>query len=496
MEAPVLPTTNEQQNLSYDNRIFSTLDAMESFIDSTKDALFIRRADSLLMIRPDKTMGLNATALEILDSLYSRDRKPLSQSFDDLAHRMGVERDRLIQDAQRLLETLGSILNDDLSPRQNIKFTSFERSRVAFPTLSEIALTYGCQNRCQFCYASSPDRKDEHKPMTTDQVKLVMDKIFHQAHVPSLSFTGGESTLRPDLPELIRYGVDLGLRVNLITNGIRISDIKYAKLLADSHLASAQVSLEAAQSEIHDDIVRHPGAFEKTVKGIGHLKSLGIHVHTNTTLCAANLHHASDIVRFVANDLGLRTMSMNMVIRTGLALDGTPIGLTYTQVSEVLPSIISEAQRQDVKLVWYSPIPYCIFNPVLNGMGAKSCACIDGILSVDPAGQVLPCSSFATGIGSLLQKDFAKIFHSRAAKYWREKRFAPPVCKNCPDLDVCGGACPLYWDAAGSFAELPVDGSDNPELYERWAKSRAKGVSFGVQPPSSCDLDIDGRITT
>ncbi len=486
-------TAKGHEGLSAEDRTRIAQSAMESFINSTRDALFVRRADSLLMIRPDKTMGLNSSALEILDCLYSRHPKPIAQALTDLAKKLGVERSKLLQDAQHLLEAVGAILNEDFSKRQSLKFTSFDRSRVAFPTLSEIALTYGCQNRCQFCYASSPDRSSEHKPMTTDEVKVVMDKIFHQAHVPSLSFTGGESTLRPDLAELIRYGADLGLRMNLITNGLKLADEKYAKLLAESRLASAQVSLEAAEAKIHDEIVRHPGAFEKTRKGIVNLRKLGIHVHTNTTLCAANLHKASEIINFVAMDLGLKTMSMNMVIRTGLALDGTPIGLTYTQVAKVLPGLISQAEQQGVKLVWYSPIPYCIFNPVLHGMGAKSCACIDGILSVDPAGEVLPCSSFATGIGSLLKKDFDKIFRSPAARYWREKRFAPPVCKNCPDLDVCGGACPLYWDAAGSFAELPVKGSDDLKLYKQWAKSRSKGLSFGVQPPAVCDLETDGR---
>ena len=45
------------------------------------------------------------------------------------------------------------------------------------------------------------------------------------------------------------------------------------------------------------------------------------------------------------------------------------------------------ARAEGIKLVWYSPIPYCIFNPVTAGLGGKSCACVDGILSVDPTGQ-------------------------------------------------------------------------------------------------------------
>jgi radical SAM protein with 4Fe4S-binding SPASM domain len=101
---------------------------------------------------------------------------------------------------------------------------------------------------------------------------------------------------------------------------------------------------------------------------------------------------------------------------------------------------------------------------------------------VDPAGNVLPCSSFGNGIGSLLSKSFDEIYRSRAAMYWRKKKFTPPVCKDCPDTDVCGGGCPLYWDAAGSFDEIPKKGASDEAHRRRWEKKRRRSRSFGVQP--------------
>jgi radical SAM protein with 4Fe4S-binding SPASM domain len=328
--------------------------------------------------------------------------------------------------------------------------------------------------------------------MDPGQVKLVMDRIFHEAHVPSLSFTGGEATLRADLAELISYGSRLGFRVNLITNGIRLADTDYAQQLVRAGLDSAQISLEAGDAGLHDSIVGRPGAFAATVAGVRNLQRLGIHVHTNSTLCPSNLDAAGDLIRFVARELGLRTMSMNMVIRTGLAL-GT-MEVSYSQVAERLPELLAIARTEGVRLVWYSPIPYCIFNPVLHDLGAKSCACVDGILSIDPGGQVLPCSSFADGIGSLLEQPFERIYSSRAASYWRKKLFVPPVCRSCNDVDVCAGGCPLYWDAAGSFAELPVAGATDQRQRRRWQRHRRRGRSFGVPAPEkSAERPAAGR---
>lgn len=455
---------------------------MDGFIASTRSAVFVRTADRVLMIRPDKTMQLNASAARILEALYAPEAGSVAEVVERLAPELGIASDRLAADVRNLLDAVSSILNEDFSPRPGLRHGPFDKGWIRYPTLSEIALTYGCQNRCTFCYASSPFRGPRRPPMTTDQVTEVMEKIFSQAHVPSLSFTGGEATLRPDLPELIRRAKTIGFRVNLITNGIRLAEPGYAVALVDAGLDSAQVSLEAGHASIHDSVVGRRGAFEATTTGVRVVRDLGIHVHTNTTLCRANIGVASELIRFVRRRLDLRTLSMNMVIRTGEALAASEPEVTYTEVASALPSLLETARAEDVRLVWYSPIPYCLFNPVLHGLGAKSCACVDGILSVDPTGQVLPCSSFDEGIGSLLEKDYDVIMAGRAARYWKRKEFLPPACRSCPDADVCVGACPLYWDAAGSFAELPVTGAGDAGARRRWERARRRGRSFGVQP--------------
>ncbi len=457
-------------------------DRIDHFVASTRQALFVRRADNLLLIRPDKTLAINDSALAILEALYDRDAQRAAKVLPILAENLGVEVGRLTSDAVALIEAVGNLLNEDYQPNDVVRMGHFDRGIVQFPTLAEIALTYGCQNRCSFCYASSPHREDRQHLMTTAEVKRVMDTIFHQAHVPSLSFTGGEATLRKDLPELITHGRELGFRINLITNGLRLANRAFAETLVEAGLDSAQVSLEAGQAEIHDLIVGRGGAFSQTTAGIRNLKALGIHVHTNTTLCPDNAAVGEELIHFISRDLDLKTMSMNMVIRTGEAKREGRMEISYTEVAALLPGLLATAREAGVRLVWYSPIPYCLFNPVLHDLGAKSCACVDGILSVDPSGQVLPCSSFESGIGSLLEEDFDTIFANRQARYWKNKDFVPPACRSCPDVDVCAGACPLYWDAAGSFAELPVLGSDDLLERKSWERSRQRSGSFGVEP--------------
>jgi radical SAM protein with 4Fe4S-binding SPASM domain len=104
--------------------------------------------------------------------------------------------------------------------------------------------------------------------------------------------------------------------------------------------------------------------------------------------------------------------------------------------------------------VWYSPVPLCLFNPVAHGLGSQSCSAADGLLSIAPDGNVLPCSSFEQGVGNLLHEQFETIWNRRTAKYWRHKDFLPPGCRDCEFAALCCGACPLYWDERGNFDEI------------------------------------------
>jgi radical SAM protein with 4Fe4S-binding SPASM domain len=94
---------------------------------------------------------------------------------------------------------------------------------------------------------------------------------------------------------------------------------------------------------------------------------------------------------------------------------------------------------------WYSPTPFCTYNPIARGHGNKSCAAADGLLSVAPDGSILPCSSWDEPIGNLLEKNFGELWFSEKARFYKEKHFAPVPCRTCDSFIACQGACPLYW---------------------------------------------------
>jgi radical SAM protein with 4Fe4S-binding SPASM domain len=187
------------------------------------------------------------------------------------------------------------------------------------------------------------------------------------------------------------------------------------------------------------------------VQGIRNLKAAGIHVHTNTTINQLNRGHLLALVDFLAG-MEQPYLSMNMVIRTGDAVGRMEIG--YGEIGDIVLPVKERANEHGMKFVWYSPVPLCLFNPVAHGLGSQSCSAADGLLSVAPDGSVLPCSSFEEGVGNLLTEPFDAIWNRRAARYWRDKEFLPPGCRDCEYAALCCGACPLYWDERGDLEEI------------------------------------------
>ena len=423
----------------------------ESFVESTRDYVFVRPEDNLIILRPNRVHYLNDTATEMLRALYSQESVDVAALVAETCGRYGASEAQVTEDVDRLLRSLSLILSNRTECAPAVKTTRFHTHKRLYPVLSEIALTYRCQNRCFFCYASSPDRGHEVPEMTTAEVKIVLSKIVSQARVPTVSFTGGEPTLRPDLAELIAYAGEQGLRTNLITNAIRCAEEAFVARLAKAGLKSAQVSLEAADADTHDSVVGHPGAFERTIQGMRNLRAAGIHTHSNTTINTRNVHALPALVDMLA-DMGQEYLSMNMVIRTGGAV-GVP-DISYEEIGDIVLALKRRAEDRGMRFVWYSPVPHCLFNPAAHGLGSQSCSTVEGLLSIAPDGQVLPCSSFQDGIGNLVREDFATIWNRRAARYWRTKEFMPPGCKDCELAEMCCGACPLYWDEKGTFAEI------------------------------------------
>ncbi|RJQ48056.1 MAG: radical SAM protein [Gaiellales bacterium] len=426
---------------------------VDAFIDRIRPYVTVREQDAVLIKMPNQAFRLNRTGVQVMSFLLG------GGGVDDLLRQAGADKAgevALFLDAvKRGLE--GSLLETDPSPAVDVK--PLELNFSSLPVLAEIALTDRCNLRCVFCYAgcpSIPAASGKGRELSQTEVRRLIDRVRGEAQVPSLSFTGGEPTLRHDLPDLVAYAARIkGMRVNLITNGTLVTP-GLAGALRRAGLASAQVSIEGATAATHDAATGVAGSHERSIAGLENLAAAGVRVHANTTINRLNLHECVSMPG-LAVALGLDRFSMNLVIPAGAAAANHSQLVRYEELGPVLEGVMAASRRHGVEFMWYSPTPLCLFNPIARGLGNKGCSACDGLLSVDSSGGVRPCSSWDETVGSLLTGGFEEVWGSARARAYRAKSLAHPGCRECDSFSACNGACPLYWGHFG-FSELERHG--------------------------------------
>ena len=412
---------------------------VDGFVKKIKPHVYVRDIDRLLIMIPNQAYNLNDSGVRIMKYLLKGRSVAefLRQVGDDAAKRRQIH-----QFFCDLRAVVSGCLRDH-EPRMAIDYHEFRGDSNAYPVLSEVVVTYRCNLRCDFCYVGEHDGKE----LGTRDLKNILSRIYHEAMIPSVSFTGGEPLTRPDIVALTAHAVRTGLWTNLITNGTLLRQ-DLVRQLVGAGLSSAQVSIEGPSAAVHDALTGIVGAFEAATRGVEMLRDAGVPVHTNTTLSRNNIRHATEIVT-LAKRLGLSRLSMNLVIPCGRAGDRRELWIPYAEIGDRVLEVKRHAEEEGIKFLWYSPVPLCMFNPIAHGLGNKACAAVTGLLSIDPAGNVIPCSSWREPVGSLLEQGFHEIWAAPGAIYCKNADYLPEECRQCMHIAACKGACPLYWRALG-----------------------------------------------
>jgi radical SAM protein with 4Fe4S-binding SPASM domain len=307
------------------------------------------------------------------------------------------------------------------------------------PLRMDLALTFRCQNDCVHCYAGGPHETPE---LSTAQWKSVIDKLS-EIGVFILTFTGGEPTLREDLQELLHYAQNKGMVTGLISNGRKLKDKAYVASLEKSGLDFVQVTLESHKPQVHDKMTGEKGSWKETITGIQNAVQSQIYVSTNTTLSKHNATEFLTTVDYIKG-LGVNAFGCNSLIYSGKAPSASEeFALTVKDLNMLLPKIRDKAQMIDLKFLWYTPTQYCQFDPLQMGLGVKTCTAAMINACVGPNGDVYPCQSYFESLGNILTEPWEKIWNNPLAEKLRKREYAEEKCKDCDQLQVCGGGCPL-----------------------------------------------------
>jgi radical SAM protein with 4Fe4S-binding SPASM domain len=394
----------------------------------------------VMVINANTVLHLNETASAY--TYYFMQGMSESEVLKKIRRRYRVNTAKAKADYEKIVYTISTLAQTEkICP---VSFLEVEKEapftyQYSAPLRMDMALTFKCQNDCVHCYAGGPHDTAE---LNTSQWKEAIDRL-NQIGVFILTFTGGEPTLREDLPELLHYAQTKGMVTGLITNGRKLKDIAYVKTLEEAGLDFVQITLESHKPKIHDLMTAAKGSWKETVAGIKNAAHSQIYMTTNTTLSKYNAPEFLRTIDYV-KELNVAAFGCNSLIHSGRATGvSQEFALTVEALKKLLPKIRDKANQLELKFLWYTPTQYCRFDPVQLGLGVKSCTAAMINMCVGPTGDVYPCQSYFERLGNILVDEWEKIWNHSLAVKIRNREYVEPKCKNCLQLQVCGGGCPL-----------------------------------------------------
>ncbi|MBR4744512.1 MAG: radical SAM protein [Oscillospiraceae bacterium] len=120
-----------------------------------------------------------------------------------------------------------------------------------------LEVTKRCDLRCRYCFA---DGGSEEADPTIEECRDAIREIVRRCGKPLLQFSGGEPTMRDDLPELVRFAKEAGCSyTQLNTNGIRLArEPAYAERLAEAGLDIVFLQFDGTRNDIYETLRGRP----------------------------------------------------------------------------------------------------------------------------------------------------------------------------------------------------------------------------------------------
>lgn len=130
--------------------------------------------------------------------------------------------------------------------------------------------TYKCNSKCKYCFARSPLPE---KDITVQDVSYIVNKYKRKLFLLS----GGEPTLRKDLPLIIQNIIHHNNTPLLITNGIKLADYDYLMELKNAGLKNLCFSFNGFSDDIYEKINGKPYLAIK-LKALENIKNAGLKI--------------------------------------------------------------------------------------------------------------------------------------------------------------------------------------------------------------------------
>lgn len=361
-----------------------------------------------------------------------------------------------------------------------------EKAPYPSPRLIFWESTAGCNLECIHCRRITIADELLPQDLKTQEVFDMIDNIASFGR-PIFVLSGGEPLFRPDIYDIARHATDAGLIVALATNGTLI-DAAVAQKIKDAGVRRVSISFDGADAETHD-VFRGPGAFDRAMKGIGHLRDSGIPYQINTTVASHNVHQMEETLA-LAKGIGAVALHLFLLVPVGCGVEiAEDKQITPEQYENVLGWMYEAEMEGGIELkATCAPHYFRIARQrmaedrrngidrkrpdsmhrqkhaggghpgghpggrhAMNAM-TKGCLAGTGVSFVSHRGEVFPCGYLPMAAGNVRTQPFQTIWEdSTLFAQLRDPNLLGGKCGVCEFQNLCSGCRARAYGMTGDF---------------------------------------------
>jgi radical SAM protein len=331
------------------------------------------------------------------------------------------------------------------------------------PLLVIWEVTQACDLACVHCRANAqPERNPDE--LTTEEGYRLLEET-KQFGNPLLVFTGGDPLKRPDLYDLARYSVQVGLRTNVTPSATPLLTAEAIDEFKKCGISRMAISLDGPDAPTHDGLRQVEGTYDQAMFALRHARDIGLETQVQTTVTRRNLAKLGQIAEQVA-EVQAKMWSLFFLVTTGRALEEEDLtGGEYEKVFEFLYEI-SKVAPFDVKTteaLHYRRYIAQRLKAEHGGRGGANGRLLwrttgvndgRGFVFVSHTGEIFPSGFLPVSAGNVRTDSLVDVYrNSSLFRILRTPEANVGKCGYCEYHKICGGSRSRAYALTGNYLE-------------------------------------------
>jgi radical SAM protein with 4Fe4S-binding SPASM domain len=282
-------------------------------------------------------------------------------------------------------------------------------------------------------------------------------------------FTGGDPLKRPDLYDLVRYAVKIGLRTNVTPSATPLLTAEAIEKFKAAGVSRMAISLDGPDAASHDEFRGIPGTFERAMFALRHARDIGLDTQLQTTVTRRNMGRLTEMAE-IAKEVRTKMWSLFFLIVTGRAAEEDDLRAEeYEKVFEFMYELsktapyglkTTEAMHYRRYVAQRIRAEHGVTeNENAKGVAWRTAGVSDGkgFVFVSHTGEIFPSGFLPVRGGNVLQNSLTDVYrNSELFRTLRDTSQRGGKCGACEYQKICGGSRSRAFALTGDYlAEDP-----------------------------------------